>query len=160
MNFDFTIQNVTASSVKTGDYILYDGWTVRVIENRIAKTGKHGHMKCSIEARSLRSNRKVLIMLAGHMIVEKTDVINKSYNVMYTTIDEKTNHDGSTDVTFDVFDENFDEPMSFTLELDESELNIIKAIRHKQDEYELNIQAFPTKESNEICTFVKFIKVE
>jgi hypothetical protein len=126
---------------------------VRVIENRIAKTGKVfvenkgcADMKCSIEGRSLRSNRKVLIMLAEHMIVEKTDVFNKSYNVIYTVIDEKSNHDGSTDVTFDVFDENFDEPMSFTLELDESELNIIKA--------------FPTKESNEIRTFVKFIKVE
>ncbi len=158
MDFQFDICNTEASQLKVGDYILYDGWTVRIIDNKIHKTGKHGHMKCTIEGRSLRSGRKVLIMLAGHMVVEKTNVINKSYSVMFTRVEEKKNTDGSTDVHFDAFDED-NEPLTFTLELTEKELNYINTIRHEKDEYELRILAFPTKMHDEYNTFVKFVSI-
>lgn len=46
-------------------------------------------MKCTIEGRSIRSGRKVLIMLAGHMVVEKTNVINKTYTIIFTRVEEK-----------------------------------------------------------------------
>lgn len=158
-DFQFDIQNVEAAQLKTGDCILYENWTIRVLENKISKTGKHGHMKCTIEGRSLRSNRKVLIMLAGHMMVRRTNVINKSYNIMFTRLEEKPNNDGSTDVHFDAFDENFDEPLTFTLELDANELSVINKIRHQNDEYELHIMAFPTIEYEDINTYIKFTKV-
>jgi translation elongation factor P/translation initiation factor 5A len=45
MDFQFDIQNVEASQLKTGDYIMYGGRTIQVTENKIFD----GHMKCSIK---------------------------------------------------------------------------------------------------------------
>jgi translation initiation factor 5A len=92
---------VSASTLKVGGYIIFDGVACKVSSIDISRTGKHGHAKARIQAISLTDGTKKVKVYPGHdkvevPIVEKEtaqvlSVSGKTLNVMdmktYETFD-------------------------------------------------------------------------
>lgn len=92
---------VSASTLKVGGYIIFDGVACKVSSIDISRTGKHGHAKARIQAISLTDGAKKVKVYPGHdkvevPIVEKEtaqvlSVSGKTVNVMdmktYETFD-------------------------------------------------------------------------
>ncbi len=57
---------ISATEIKVGTNINFEGdfYTVRKID--ISKTGKHGHAKCRIEAANMFSTSKKVFVVPGH----------------------------------------------------------------------------------------------
>ena len=62
---------INANEAKSGVTILIDGEACIVRINDVSKTGKHGHAKCRIEAISVISGKKKVLVMPGH---ERFDV--------------------------------------------------------------------------------------
>ncbi len=58
-------EQVEAKHFKKGSYIMIDEVPCRVVDNAKSAPGKHGHLKCKIEAIGLIDNKKRMIMKPG-----------------------------------------------------------------------------------------------
>jgi len=61
---------IDATEIKVGTNIILDGVSCTVKNIDISKTGKHGHAKCRIEAITIISGQKKIVVLPGHDRVE------------------------------------------------------------------------------------------
>lgn len=61
---------INANEAKPGTNIMVDGAACVVKSNDISKTGKHGHMKCRIEAIGIFDNKKKVFVIGGHERLE------------------------------------------------------------------------------------------
>lgn len=59
------IEQVEAKHFKKGSYIMIDDVPCRVVDNSKSAPGKHGHLKCKIEAIGLIDSKKRMIMKPG-----------------------------------------------------------------------------------------------
>lgn len=60
-----TVEQVEAKHFKKGSYILIDDVPCRVVDNSKSAPGKHGHLKCKIEAIGIIDNKKRMLMKPG-----------------------------------------------------------------------------------------------
>jgi len=61
---------INATEAKPGIIILIEGVSCIVKSNNLSKTGKHGHVKCRIEASGLIDNKKKVFVKGGHERLE------------------------------------------------------------------------------------------
>jgi len=73
---------INANEAKPGTSIMVDGAACTVKSNDISKTGKHGHMKCRIEAIGIIDNKKRVFVLGGHERVDVPLIEKKKAQVM------------------------------------------------------------------------------
>ena len=60
------LKNVTGTELKIGTNILIDGEPYTVSKIDLSKTGKHGAMKCRIEAKGMIKDSKKVLVCPGH----------------------------------------------------------------------------------------------
>ena len=65
---------IDATQAKVGTTIMLEGEPCSVKSNDISKTGKHGHAKCRIEARSIFTGAKKVLAVPGHERFEVPEV--------------------------------------------------------------------------------------
>ena len=73
---------INANEAKPGTTILVDGAPCTVKSNDISKTGKHGHMKCRIEAIGVMDGKKRVFVKGGHERVDVPLIEKKKAQVM------------------------------------------------------------------------------
>ncbi|MGV8151644.1 MAG: translation initiation factor IF-5A [Candidatus Nanoarchaeia archaeon] len=73
---------INANEARTGVAILVDGVACIVRSNDISKTGKHGHMKCRIEAMSVIDNKKKVFVAGGHDRIDCPEIIKNRGQVL------------------------------------------------------------------------------
>lgn len=61
---------INATEAKQGINIIIDGAPCVVKNQDVSKTGKHGHVKCRIEAIGIMDGKKRVIVLPGHERME------------------------------------------------------------------------------------------
>lgn len=59
------VEQVEAKHFKKGSYIMIDDVPCRVVDNAKSAPGKHGHLKCKIEAIGVIDNKKRMLMKPG-----------------------------------------------------------------------------------------------
>ncbi|MCK4550466.1 MAG: translation initiation factor IF-5A [Candidatus Aenigmarchaeota archaeon] len=60
-----SVEQVEAKHFKRGNFIMVDDVACRVLDNSKSAPGKHGHLKCKIEATGLLDGKKRMIMKPG-----------------------------------------------------------------------------------------------
>lgn len=60
-----SVEQVEAKHFKRGNFIMIDEVACRVLDNSKSAPGKHGHLKCKIEATGLLDGKKRMIMKPG-----------------------------------------------------------------------------------------------
>lgn len=98
---DNTIQ-ASATELKLGRYVVFDGVACVVKNIDISKTGKHGHSKCRIEAVSIKDGKKVIKIIPGHDNVEIPIVEKKTAQVLSVHGDIANLMDSESFETFDI----------------------------------------------------------
>lgn len=73
---------VNASELRNGSYVMLDGDAHLVKRIDISKTGKHGHAKCRIEATSIMSGKKKVLVVPGHDRFEVPKIEKKKAQVL------------------------------------------------------------------------------
>ncbi len=81
---------INANEAKPGTTILVDGAPCTVKSNDISKTGKHGHMKCRIEAIGVVDGKKRVFVIGGHERVDVPLIEKKKAQVMSVLGDKAT----------------------------------------------------------------------
>lgn len=143
------VTDVKVSDLRPGDCFIRKTSAYKVI--KISKIGNH----CSVVCKSMKNSIKFMYQIYDHEVVEKTEVCEQKFHVVNTDISDVSNEDGSYDVSFDAFDENYDNPTTFILELDNNELNDIRRKKSENKTYKMDIVSFMIKENDEYRVFVK-----
>lgn len=152
MDFDieFSIQPIEASSVKVGDYLLYNNDTVQILKINMSKTGKHGHMKCTFNARSLSNDKKVNIMVPGHESLSLVDLVKKNYSLMDFTIHDDT-------ITIQVLDDNSELK---TVDIDIERKHLFDLINTEEQDRLVNLAFYPSMQGENILTNVLLLNIQ
>jgi translation initiation factor 5A len=79
---------IDANEAKPGVAITVDGVVCITKSNDISKTGKHGHMKCRIEAISVSDGKKKVFVIGGHERLE-CPMIEKNRAQILSVIGDK-----------------------------------------------------------------------
>jgi len=93
---------INANEAKPGTTILVDGAPCTVKSNDISKTGKHGHMKCRIEAIGVIDGKKRVFVVGGHERVDVPLIEKKKAQVMTVVGDKATVMDLESFETLDI----------------------------------------------------------
>lgn len=93
---------VSASSLKVGGYVIFDGVACKVSSIDISKTGKHGHAKARIAAISLTDGSKKVKLYPGHDKVEVPIIEKETAQVLSVSGDKANVMDMKTYETFDL----------------------------------------------------------
>jgi translation initiation factor 5A len=81
---------INANEARSGVAVMVDKVACIVKSNDISKTGKHGHMKCRIEAIGILDGKKKVFVLGGHERIE-CPMINKHKAQVLSIIEDKAN---------------------------------------------------------------------
>ncbi|MBS3108679.1 translation initiation factor IF-5A [Candidatus Woesearchaeota archaeon] len=96
------IKQVQASSIKEGNYVVFDGIACIVKSIQKSKTGKHGSSKCRMEAISIIDSRKIIKIVPGSDNLEVPIIEKKSAQVLSVHGDIANIMDTETFETFDI----------------------------------------------------------
>ena len=127
-----SIEQVEAKHFKKGNYIMVDDIPCRVVDNSKSAPGKHGHLKCKIEAIGLMDGKKRMIMKPGESKIPSPIIDKRAAQVL--TINGKTAQLMDM-VTYDTFDTQIPDDVSGVAEGGEVEYwviagtNVIRAIK-------------------------------
>jgi len=95
-----------AHDLKSKQYVMDDqGYCTQILTIAFSQTGKHGHIKCTIEGRRLETNEKVNLMMPGHSRVITVEPITETFQM----IDWELNDNDYEDVHITVLDESCNE---------------------------------------------------
>lgn len=83
------LSSIQSHDVKKGQYLLLKGQPCKVTDVQLSKTGKHGHMKAKISAKSLVSGTKYESVKAGHVMQQLIAIEKDEYQLAYIDEDEK-----------------------------------------------------------------------
>lgn len=83
-----SIEQVEAKHFKKGNYIMVDDIPCRVVDNAKSAPGKHGHLKCKIEAIGLLDGKKRMVMKPGESKIPSPIIDKRAAQVL--TINGKT----------------------------------------------------------------------
>jgi translation initiation factor 5A len=73
---------INGNEAKPGASIIVDGAPCIVKSQDISKTGKHGHMKCRIEAMGIIDGKKRVFVIGGHDHIEVPLIEKKKAQVL------------------------------------------------------------------------------
>ena len=93
---------VNASELRNGSYVMLDGDAHLVKSMDISKTGKHGHAKCRIEATSVMSGKKKVLVVPGHDRFEMPMIEKKKAQVLSLMKDKVSLMDSETFENFEL----------------------------------------------------------
>jgi len=93
---------VNAVEAKPGTSIVVDGVACVVKSNDVSKTGKHGHMKCRIEAIGITDNKKKVFVIGGHERLEVPLIEKRNAQVLSVTGDKASVMDLESFETLDI----------------------------------------------------------
>lgn len=96
------IRQASATEIKAGNYVIFDGKACVVKDVQKSKPGKHGHTKCRIEAISITDNQKIIKVFPGHDKVDIPIIDKKNAQVMSVSGDKANVMDMETYETFDI----------------------------------------------------------
>ena len=95
-------KQASATELKPGKFVIFDGKPCVVKDVQTSKPGKHGHMKCRVEAISLIDDSKIIKVMPGHDKVQ-IPIIEKEAAQVLSVQDTKANvMDTKTYETFDL----------------------------------------------------------
>jgi len=97
-----TTKIVSASSIKTGSYIVIDGVACKVSSSESSKSGKHGHAKVRIVAIGFLDSKKRDIVMPAHDNVEVPIIEKKTAQVLSVSGNMANIMDAETYETFDL----------------------------------------------------------
>jgi len=92
----------TAGSLKEGNYVILDNEACVVKSMQLSKTGKHGSMKCRLEAATLIDNKKKVQIFPSSDKIEVPIIEKKEAQVLSIKDDIANVMDLETYETFDV----------------------------------------------------------
>jgi len=92
----------TVGSLKEGNYIILDGEACVVKSIQLSKTGKHGSMKCRLEAITLIDNKKKVQVFPSSDKIEVPIIEKKEAQVLNIHDDRANVMDLGTYETFDI----------------------------------------------------------
>ena len=92
----------TAGSLKEGNYVILDNEACVVRSIQLSKTGKHGSMKCRLEAITLIDNKKKVQIFPSSDKIEVPIIEKKEAQVLSIKDDTANVMDLETYETFDV----------------------------------------------------------
>ncbi len=95
-------KQISAGEVRPGTYLVFDGIACNVKSVEKSKTGKHGSMKCRIEAISLTDGRKFIKIMPGHDNIDVPIVEKKAAQVLSVSGKKVNVMDVETFETFDL----------------------------------------------------------
>lgn len=96
------VKQVSASSLKKGNYIILDGiaYTIRSIQ--LSKAGKHGSKKARIEAIGILAGQKKIVIMPGSNSVQVPMIEKENAQVLSVKGDTANVMDLKTYETFDI----------------------------------------------------------
>ena len=95
-------KQASATELKQGKYVIFDGKCCVVRSMQISKPGKHGHAKCRVEAICLTDDSKIIKVMPGHERVEIPLVEKKKAQVLSIAGNKATVMDSETFETFEL----------------------------------------------------------
>ena len=96
------IKVTTVGSLKEGNYVLLDGEACVVKSIQLSKTGKHGSMKCRLEAITLVGGKKKIQIFPSSDKIEVPIIEKKEAQVLSIHEDKANVMDLETYETFDI----------------------------------------------------------
>ncbi|MFH1432170.1 MAG: translation initiation factor IF-5A [archaeon] len=81
------VEQVEAKHFKKGGYIMIDDVPCRVVDNAKSAPGKHGHLKCKIEAIGVIDNKKRMLMKPGDAKIPSPIIDKRQGQVVSVTGD-------------------------------------------------------------------------
>ena len=127
-----SVEQVEAKHFKKGNYIMVDDVPCRVVVNSKSAPGKHGHLKCKIEAMGLMDGKKRMIMKPGESKIPSPIIDKRAAQVL--TITDKTAQLMDM-VTYDTFETQIPDDITGVTEGGEVEYwviagaNVIRAVK-------------------------------
>ncbi len=97
-----TTKQVTASSLKKGNTVVFDGKCCVIKDIQTGKSGKHGHAKSRIEAVSILDDTKIIKVMPGGDKVEVPIIEKKTAQVLSIKGDMANVMDMESYETFDL----------------------------------------------------------
>lgn len=97
---DKKVTNV--GSLKEGNYVILDGEACVVKSIQLSKTGKHGSMKCRLEAMTLIDNKKKVQIFPSSDKIEVPIIEKKEAQILSVHEDKANVMDLVTFETFDI----------------------------------------------------------
>ena len=97
-----TTKQVTASSLKKGNTVVFDGKACVIRDIQTGKSGKHGHAKSRIEAVSILEDQKIIKVMPGGDKVEVPIIEKKTAQVLSVKGDMANVMDMESYETFDL----------------------------------------------------------
>ena len=95
-------KQASATELKQGKYVIFDGKCCVVRSMQISKPGKHGHAKCRVEGICLKDDSKIIKVMPGHERVEIPLVEKKKAQVLSIAGNKATVMDSETFETFEL----------------------------------------------------------
>ena len=92
----------TVGSLKEGNYVILDGEACVIKSIQLSKTGKHGSMKCRLEAMTLIDNKKKIQIFPSSDKIEVPIIEKKEAQVLNVHGDKANVMDLETYETFDI----------------------------------------------------------
>ena len=92
----------TVGSLKEGNYVILDGEACVIKSIQLSKTGKHGSMKCRLEAMTLIDNKKKIQIFPSSDKIEVPIIEKKEAQVLSIHEDKANVMDLETYETFDI----------------------------------------------------------
>ena len=89
-------------SLKKGNYVVIEGLACIVKDVQVSKSGKHGHTKCRIEAVSMITDQKKIIMAPAHDKIDVPIVTKHSAQILSVNDDVANVMDMETFENFDL----------------------------------------------------------
>ncbi len=117
-----SVEQVEAKHFKRGNFIMVDDVACRVLDNSKSAPGKHGHLKCKIEATGLLDGKKRMIMKPGEAKIPCPIIDKRAAQVL--SLSGKTAQLMDM-VTYDTFDTQIPEDVAGVTEGGEVEYWVI-----------------------------------
>ncbi len=95
-------KQTTATSLKSGSYLVIDGHACKVSKIDTSRPGKHGHAKCRISAVSVFDGSRKVAVIPGHDKVEVPLIEKKNAQVLSVNGDKANVMDEENFETFDL----------------------------------------------------------
>ena len=96
------IKQEPATSLKPGRYVIFEDIACTVKSVQLSKPGKHGSMKCRVEAVGIMDGRKIIKVMPGSENVSVPIIEKKNAQVLSIQGDKATVMDMDNYETFDL----------------------------------------------------------
>ena len=96
------VKQSSIGSLTKGSYIIIDNVACKVTSTQTSRPGKHGHAKVRLEAVGIIDNKKRIIVMPGHDIVDVPIIEKKTAQVLSVTDNTANVMDSETFETFDL----------------------------------------------------------